>query len=270
MDNSRLVKLTFVLAAVLVFPSAAFGQEDSLVYLRPAGSELRIEAAGFGITLGNKGPAERKTGQRKPDNPARVSTSFGIASLDVGFNILDNPVCYGPWAGMDEFLDLNNGKSVRIGWDVAAVRVALDRRSRIIFSTGIRFSFDNYVFSRPYTLTMDDNVGLMPSRLEHNVRKSKFTASYVGIPVKLSVCLAKNVCLTGYAAGEILMKSYSKYRKPKVEEDLSGFSLWKVTVGGSLTFYKLGVFCDYGLIPLFEKGAGSDVHAVTVGIRFGI
>ena len=66
MDNSRLVKLTFVLAAVLVFPSAAFGQEDSLVYLRPAGSELRIEAAGFGITLGNKGPAERKTGQRKP------------------------------------------------------------------------------------------------------------------------------------------------------------------------------------------------------------
>ena len=270
MDNSCFVKLLFVLALAFAFTCAASGQEDSLAYLRPSGSELRIEAAGYGITLGNKDAAVQKPASRKSGSPARVSTSFGIASLDIGFNILDNPACYGPWAGIDDFLDLSTGKSVRIGWDLAAVRVALDRRARLLFSTGIRLAFDNYAFSRPYTLTMDDNGSLMPLKLEQLVKKSKFTATYAGIPVKLSVRLAENVCLSGYVTGEILLKSYSKYKKPKVKEELSGFSLWKVTAGGSLTFYKVGIFCDCGIIPLFEGGTGSDVRTVTVGIRLGM
>ena len=270
MDNFCFVKLLFVLALAFVFTCAASGQEDSLAYLRPSGSELRIEAAGYGITLGNRDAAVQKPASRKSGSPARVSTSFGVASLDIGFNILDNPACYGPWTGMDDFLDLSTGKSVRIGWDLAAVRVALDRRARLLFSTGIRLAFDNYAFSRPYTLTMDDNGSLMPLKLEQIVKKSKFTATYAGIPVKLSVRLAENVCLSGYVTGEILLKSYSKYKKPKVKEELSGFSLWKVTAGGSLTFYKVGIFCDCGIIPLFEKGTGTDVRTVTVGIRFGI
>ena len=253
MDNSCFVKLLFVLALAFAFTCAASGQEDSLAYLRPSGSELRIEAAGYGITLGNKDAAVQKPASRKSGSPARVSTSFGIASLDIGFNILDNPACYGPWAGIDDFLDLS-----------------LDRRARLLFSTGIRLAFDNYAFSRPYTLTMDDNGSLMPLKLEQIVKKSKFTATYAGIPVKLSVRLAENVCLSGYVTGEILLKSYSKYKKPKVKEELSGFSLWKVTAGGSLTFYKVGIFCDCGIIPLFEGGTGSDVRTVTVGIRLGM
>ena len=41
------------IALAAVLPFQAFGQNDSLMNIKPQGSELRIEAAGFGITLGN-------------------------------------------------------------------------------------------------------------------------------------------------------------------------------------------------------------------------
>ena len=73
MDNFCFVKLLFVLALAFAFTCAASGQEDSLAYLRPSGSELRIEAAGYGITLGNKDAAVQKPASR---TSARIVCMF--------------------------------------------------------------------------------------------------------------------------------------------------------------------------------------------------
>lgn len=261
------LKLIFALAAV-AFPGAAVAQNDSLVTLQPEGSTLRIEAAGFGITIGN-GRETVKSGIRE-SCPSRATTSIGIASFDIGFNILDNPVYSGQWADMGNVLDMQRGKSIRIGWEPAAVRVSLDRRSRALFVAGIRFTFDNYTFSGPYTLTTGDDGALIPERLEGSIRKSKFTASYVGIPLKLAIRLAEDVYLTGYATGDMLMNAHSKYKKPKVRENLPGFSLWRISAGGSLSFHNVGIYCDYSILPLYKSGSGADVNTVSVGLRLGL
>ena len=102
------------IALAAVLPFQAFGQNDSLMNIKPQGSELRIEAAGFGITLGNN----ENAGFHDPYSPgkhrqARVSTSLGIASIDFGFNILNGVSYYGPWSGLGDFLDMRGGKSIR-------------------------------------------------------------------------------------------------------------------------------------------------------------
>lgn len=260
-------KLIFVFAAA-AFPCAAIAQNDSLVTLQPEESTLRIEAAGFGITIGN-GSESVNPGMRQTC-PSRVTTSIGIASFDTGFNILDNPAYSGHWADMGNVLDMQRGRSIRIGWEPAAVRVSLDRRSRVLFAAGVRFTFDNYTFSGPYTLTTGDDGVLMPERLESSVRKSKFTASYVGIPLKLAIRLAEDLYLTGYATGDMLMNAHSKYRKPKVRKNLEGFSSWRISAGGCLSFHNVGIYCDYSILPLFKSGSGVDVNTFSVGLRLGL
>ena len=72
-------------------------QTDTLTIIKPHGSELRIEAAGFGVTLGNDNTyiySDSFSGKKK--RQPRVSTSIGIASLDFGFNVLDGVRYYGP------------------------------------------------------------------------------------------------------------------------------------------------------------------------------
>ena len=76
MDNFCFVKLLFVLALAFVFTCAASGQEDSLAYLRPSGSELRIEAAGYGITLGNKDAAVQINKSKNPTAPGRADSGI--------------------------------------------------------------------------------------------------------------------------------------------------------------------------------------------------
>lgn len=259
------------IALAAVLPFQAFGQNDSLMNIKPQGSELRIEAAGFGITLGNN----ENAGFHYPYSPgkhrqARVSTSLGIASIDFGFNILNGVSYYGPWSGLGDFLDMSGGKSIRLAWEPAAVDIALDSRGCVSLIAGIRLSADNYMFSEPYTLRPDGAGQLMPEKLEGYIKKSKMTAAYIGIPVKLSFRLARTVYLTGYASWDLLLNAHTKYKKPKTKDNLPGISPWKVSAGGCLSVSNIGIYCDYGITPLFKDGTGADAHTISVGIRFGI
>lgn len=178
------------------------------------GSRLKIGVAGFGIDVSDGGKVRYSDAYsdaygRSRSRQPRVSTSIGVADMDLGFNVLTGLRYTGAWAGQGDFLDMLGGKSVRFGWSPVGMSVALDRRGVVSFGTGLKLTFDNYVFSGPYTLSRTGEGYLMPVTLGDGVKKSKFVATYIGI------------------------------------------------------------YCDYGITPLFKEGTGADANTLSAGLRFG-
>lgn len=270
MKFSRITAM-FIMAvsASLLAPMKASGQKDSLI-VRAEGSQLRIEAAGFGITLGKDGSEFSNAYQDKPYRHSRVSTSLGSASFDLGFNVLTGVDYYGQWEDKGDFLDMHGWRSVRVGWVPIAVEVALDRRGTVSFVAGLKLTADNYMFSQPYTLKENPDGILMPYKLEGNIKKSKLTATYIGIPIQLSFKVSNDVYISGHVCGDLLLKAHTKYKKPKVKDNISGLSPFRLSAGGSISFGCVGIFCDYGITSLFKDNIGADAHTLSIGLRLGL
>lgn len=264
--------MKYILTIFLSLSAAvsAFCQTDSLMNMKMQGSELRLEVAGFGITFGNRNISvtdEAVESKRRRTRP-RVSASFGIASLDFGFNTLTGDLYKGAWTGKGDFLDTRAGKSIRFAWEPVAVNIALDRRSVCCFSAGLRLSADNYRFTQDITLAPDNAGNLSPVTLDGNIRKSKMTAAWAGIPLRLTFRIAHNLRISLAASGDILMKAHTKYSKPKYKSNIPGLTPWRITAGGTITYHKIGVYCDWTTTPLFK--AGSDAKTLSIGLRIGI
>lgn len=232
------------------------------------GSSLTIGACHYGLNVDSNGISEYY--ETDSSRPPRVSGSVGIASLDFGFNILTDAGYYGLWEGRGDFLDMNGWKSIRVAWEPASVSVALDRKAHVSLVAGIRILADNFTFSRPYTLVTNDAGAAVPLEIDGYVKKSKLTATYIGLPVRLSFLVGNSLHITGYASGDLLLGGHTKYKKPKVKGTVTCFSPWRISVGGSITYSNLGVYCEYSATPLFEAGTGSDTRTISVGFRFGI
>lgn len=261
--------ITLIIATAAGLP--AFSQNDSIMNIRATGSELRIEAAGFGITLGNgKQPVTSAERYAEHHRPKRVTTSLGIASLDFGFNSFAGITYTGRWADRGDFLDLNSWKSIRLAWEPASVRVALDRKANVLVSAGLRLTADNYSLANPYTLSTDSEGHLMPEKLEGMIKKSKLTATYIGIPLRLTFRIGRDLRLSAMAAGEVLVNSHTKYKKPKVKNHLSGMNDFRFSTGGSLTYDQIGLYVEYAVSPMFRAGTGADANTLSIGLRFGI
>lgn len=264
------MKHILTLILLVTFPTAAFCQNDSLVNMKPQGSDLRIEIAGFGITPGNKEP--EKTGNckelRVKTKEPRVTALLGLASLDFGFNTLTGNLYKDQWAGQGDFLNMVIGKSNRFAWEVAAVNIAFDRKAVCSLTLGVRLSADNYRFYRNITLDNDASGSLMPVDIDHSVKKTKMVTSWVGIPVRLTFRIARDLRISLMASGDVLMNAHTKHKKPKTKDYISGIEPWRVRVGGTITYHKIGIFCDWTATPLFT--AGSDAKTLSLGLRIGI
>ena len=250
-----------VLAAAVSVPG--FSQDRDA-----RGGSLTIGACHYGLNIDGNGISEYY--ETDSGSSPRVSGSIGIASLDFGFNILTDAGYYGLWEGRGDFLDMNGWKSVRVAWEPASVAIAIDRQAHVSLAAGIRILADNYTFSRPYTLVYNDMGTVIPREIDGYVKKSKLTATYIGIPIRLSFRIGNDLHITGYAAGNLLLSGRTKYKKPKVKGTVSCFSPLRISAGGSITFNNLGVYCEYSTTPLFKDGTGADVRTVSVGLRFGI
>lgn len=269
MGNNMYRTIITLITAAAAIP--AFSQNDSIMNIRAAGSELRIEAAGFGITLGNGKPSVSSTEiYAEPRRPRRVTTSLGIASLDFGFNSFAGMTYTGRWADRGDFMDINSWKSIRLAWEPASVRIALDRKANVLVSAGLRLTADNYSFANPYTLTTGSDGFLMPEKLDGMIKKSKMTTTYLGIPVRFTFRIGGNLRLSAMAAGEILVNSHTKYKKPKVKNHLPGVNDLRFSTGGSLTYDQIGLYVEYAVSPMFRAGTGADANTLSIGLRFGI
>lgn len=241
-------------------------EPDSLMHLKSENGDLRLEVAGFGITLASSSRTITTDLQDRTSKYRKKQVSVtGFQSIDVGWLVLTDKNYLGSWSGHGDFLSLDNKNSVHFGMDIIGLDVNIGRKSRWSFNTALRFTADNYRFSNKVTLIKNQSGYLMPQDLPSDVRKSKVTATYMGLPVRFSYMPVKDLKFTAEASANVLLRAHTKYKSPKTKANVPGFNSFMATVGGSITYDGFGAFCSYSFTPLFDRG--SDAKAFTIGIR---
>lgn len=251
--------------------AAVASPDPEIVQLKTDRGELRLEIAGYGITLGNRDADGSKAGapSEKPGKKPvkRFHGCFGFTDCEIGIPLLVD-TSYGPaWAGEGEFLEPSTRKSFSFGYTLISLRYMLDRRAHWWLSTGIRGNVYDIALSGKQTIRYTDGQ-LHALELDPSTKKSKLSFSSLGIPLMLTYTVS-DFRLSLRASGNLYTSYRAVHKKPKEKYELRGMELWSWNVGGAVTYHNIGVSFDYALTPLFRSGVGPETHLFTFGICFG-
>ena len=214
------------------------------------GDNMVLEVAGFGITIGPstiQGASNRDTKSRP-----RVCGLF-FDGIEMGFNFLTGPDYAGYPAGTGDFLDVRGGNSFHFGVTPVGMSVRLDKRGKFEFSTGLRYTVDNYRLSdNSITLGRVDGL-IVPVPLDEKADKSKFRTTSLGIPLQFSFDPVRRlrIAVVGYC--DFVLGSNAIYKRPKEKNSLSGVNPFQFGIGGSVSYRGFGVYARYGGTSLFDS-----------------
>lgn len=250
--------------------------DPEIVQLKSDRGELRLEIAGYGITLGNRDADESKAAGNEaaapPEKPEkkplkRFHGCFGFTDWEIGIPLLVN-TSYGPaWAGEGEFLETSTRKSFSFGYTLLSLRYMLDRNGHWWLSTGVRGNIYDIVLSGKQTIRYTDGM-IHALELDPSTKKSKLSFTTLGIPLMLT-CSVSDFRITLRASGNLYTSYRAVHKKPKEKYELRGVEPWSWNIGGAITYHKIGVSFDYALTPLFRSDVGPETHLFTFGICFG-
>ena len=250
--------------------------DPEIVQLKSDRGELRLEIAGYGITLGNRDADESKAAGNEAAAPSekpekkplkRFHGCFGFTDWEIGIPLLVNTT-YGPaWAGEGEFLETSTRKSFSFGYTLLSLRYMLDRSGHWWLSTGVRGNIYDIVLSGKQTIRYTDGM-IHALELDPSTKKSKLSFTTLGIPLMLT-CSVSDFRITLRASGNLYTSYRAVHKKPKEKYELRGVEPWSWNIGGAITYHKVGVSFDYALTPLFRSDVGPETHLFTFGICFG-
>lgn len=250
--------------------------DPEIVQLKSDRGELRLEIAGYGITLGNRDADESKAAGNEAAAPSekpekkplkRFHGCFGFTDWEIGIPLLVNTT-YGPaWAGEGEFLETSTRKSFSFGYTLLSLRYMLDRSGHWWLSTGVRGNIYDIVLSGKQTIRYTDGM-IHALELDPSTKKSKLSFTTLGIPLMLT-CSVSDFRITLRASGNLYTSYRAVHKKPKEKYELRGMEPWSWNIGGAITYHKVGVSFDYALTPLFRSDVGPETHLFTFGICFG-
>ena len=230
-----------------------------LMSLRGDGREgsVVLEVAGFGLTLGRAPETDSQADLVM--RSGRVKLYF-FNSGEFGFTKLVG-VDYGGYAPEEKgFLDQKLGNSFHCAASVMQVQVALNKSRTLYFATDLRFAVDNYRLADAGIHLGYEKGRLLPAD------KSKFVTSSLGIPLRLIYKPFKHFQASVIAYSDFGIELTSLHKKPRVEYELSGLRTYQFGVGGTVSYYGIGIFASYGVTPLFKKHAGPECHTFSFGI----
>lgn len=263
-------------AATAPAATAMPSPDPEIVQLKSDRGELRLEIAGYGITLGNRDADESKAAGNEAAAPSekpekkplkRFHGCFGFTDWEIGIPLLVNTT-YGPaWAGEGEFLETSTRKSFNFGYTLLSLRYMLDRNGHWWLSTGVRGNIYDIVLSGKQTIRYTDGM-IHALELDPSTKKSKLSFTTLGIPLMLT-CSVSDFRITLRASGNLYTSYRAVHKKPKEKYELRGVEPWSWNIGGAITYHKVGVSFDYALTPLFRSDVGPETHLFTFGFCFG-
>ena len=247
---------------------------DTIV--KPAGSDTSI------IRIGKKdvkvidhdGGTEIRWGKdKRKDDPNRFNGHW--EGIEFGFNAFDKPDYSMYDAADNDFMSLNQGKSLEFDLNFYELNIGLSK-SYVGLVSGMGLSFNNYRFDNPYTLQKGQNMTL-PIRLNpENLSKTKLAATYLNVPVLLEFQIPVNqnegrLFINAGVIGGVKIGSHTKvkYGNNK-DKDRSGFNLnsFKYEATARVGYKDICLFANYSLTPLFQTGKGPELTPFTIGISF--
>lgn len=217
----------------------------------------------------------------KEDRPRVRPRSFNAhwAGLELGMNMFHQSD-YSLYDRMqldvpNNFMDLHTGKSTTVNLNIFEWAFTNRSKSHGII-TGLGFSFMDFAFDQPLTITKRAEDGLLvPVDVNPNgLKKSKLTASYLTAPLMLEIKTPlrmgrSHLYLAGGVIGGVNIGSHTKFKyKGDKEKARSNFNLnkFKYDLTGRVGFGNLCVFVNYSKTPLFENDLGPELYPVTFGV----
>lgn len=198
------------------------------------------------------------------------------AGFELGFNDFLNADFN--FAGTDpatSYLDLNTGKS----WNanINFMQYSLPMSSGIGWLTGLGFEWNNYNFDRNICIGKDSAgiIGPIYPPDDISYTKSKLNTSYLTLPLLLEFQFGpgKKGFISFGAIGGLKLWSNTKTKyfsdgvkeKDKTKGDFNLSPLrYALTIRAGYKFVKF--YANYGMIPLFTKNNGPEIHPINVGL----
>ena len=195
--------------------------------------------------------------------------------IEFGFNGFDNPD-YSIYGGND-FMSLNQGKSLEVGFNLHEVNIGLQKtKNSIGLISGLGISFNNYRFENPYTL-VGGTERTEPFLLDYdNLSKTKLVVGYLNVPLLLEFQIPVNqnkdrLFFNAGLIGSVKLGSYTKVKYGDTKDkDRNGFNInsFKYTATARVGYGDVYLFGTYSLTPLFETGKGPELTPFQLASTF--
>ena len=195
--------------------------------------------------------------------------------IEFGFNGFDKPDYSMYNAADNDFMSLNQGKSMEFNLNFYELNIGL-AKSYVGLVSGMGLSFNNYRFENPYTIQKVMNM-TEPVLLDYdNLSKTKLAVSYLNVPLLLEFQIPVNhnegrVYLNAGVVGSVKIGSHTKVKYGDTKDkDRSGFNInqFKYDATARIGYKDFGLFATYSLTPLFQSGKGPELTPFTIGISF--
>lgn len=199
---------------------------------------------------------------------------------------------WGPEFGFNGFMDANNSMVMKGDLDWMDLKQARSWNFNINFwnrsfglgtryvglVTGMGFSFNNYHFSNPVTLKIENGITTVDSSFfGTSVRRTKLHTFGFDIPLMLEFHIPtgsyKTINISAGVIGEVRISSKTKVvydrdgdkRKQRNGSDFNMTTL-KYYLTARVGFDDCYIFANYSPIRLFEESKGPEVYPFSIGI----
>lgn len=242
-------------------------QASELLRSEGKNGELVLAIGGQQITLGKATNSSNVAVNASERAASRHQFSFGIMAFEFGYSLLPD-LSYEGYSPMEEgFMDLRTGNSGHLGWRVLDMEFFLNRSQNLSLVTGFNWSNDFYRFHNEWSI---EKVG---DRIEPvamvDKKKSKLITTQLGIPLGLKYRPARQVELTAFLFGEVVVNAHTMVKKPKEQVDMRGLNTLRYGVQATATYHNIGFYVKYTCTPLFRPNIGPKCHPLSIGLAWG-
>ncbi|MFK8044460.1 MAG: outer membrane beta-barrel protein [Crocinitomicaceae bacterium] len=175
-----------------------------------------------------------------------------------------------------DFLQFDPAQSFAFSLNMFEKRIPFGT-SHVGLVTGMGFTHARFGFKDSYVLTesADSTFGILDSTRAYN--KNQLRATYFNIPLLLQFNTSKNknknlhLAVGVIGSVRINSKTVQKYdilgkEAKKKEKGVYNLSPLQASATARLGYNDFGLFANYNLMPLFEKGKAEEVFPLTIGV----
>lgn len=202
-----------------------------------------------------------------------------FSGLEIGMNNYVNNSFKLQLDNTSDFMDIGSSKSWGVNINLAELNFAIIDK-HLGLTTGLKFQFNNYKFSK--NLTLDPESNPLDYILETDItyKKSKLTTTYLSLPLFFEIQIPMNnnteifhVSL-GAEAGiklgshtKVVYEENNQKIKDKVRDDFNT-NLFRYGLIAKVGYDDISVFANYSLQPLFEENKGPELYPFMIGLAF--
>lgn len=199
-----------------------------------------------------------------------------FAGIDLGINGLLNPDMGMNLQTDAEFMDLNYGKSINVGFNFFEKFMPI-AKEKFGVTVGMGINYSNFDLDRDITIVNvnDSTFGIYDTT--KSIHKNKFKTTFINVPLMFETNLGKSASKSfhlavggqiGYRLGSKTKQKFSRNDKKSKVKNRGDYNLeaFQFSLVARVGYGDFTLFAQYNLTPLFENNKGPELYPFTVGM----